>query len=60
MSALYECMFDDGTTREYAANTIASNIFLESDADDFSENAMIYDDGACICISIRTFERYYT
>ena len=29
-------MFDDGTTREYAANTIASNIFMESDVDGFS------------------------
>ena len=33
---LYECEFDDGTTREYSANMIASNIFLESDADGFS------------------------
>ncbi len=27
---VYECLFDDGATREYAANTIASNIFMES------------------------------
>jgi hypothetical protein len=33
---LYECEFNDGTTREYAANTIASNIFMELDADSFS------------------------
>jgi hypothetical protein len=33
---VYECVFDDGTTREYAANTIASNIFMESDVDGFS------------------------
>jgi hypothetical protein len=33
---LYECEFDDGTTRVYSANTIASNIFMESDADGYS------------------------
>jgi hypothetical protein len=32
---LYECEFDDGTTKGYAANTIASNIFMESDANNF-------------------------
>jgi hypothetical protein len=32
---LYECKFDDGTVKEYAANTIASNIFIESDEDGF-------------------------
>jgi hypothetical protein len=26
---LYECKFDLGTVKEYAANTIASNIFIE-------------------------------
>ncbi len=30
-SLLYECEFDDGTVKEYATNTIASNIFIESD-----------------------------
>jgi hypothetical protein len=35
-SIIYECEFDDGTVKEYAANTIASNIFQESDADGFS------------------------
>ena len=34
-SLLYECEFDDGTVKEYAVNTIASNIFIESDADGF-------------------------
>ncbi len=33
---LYECEFDDGTTKEYTANTIASNIFQESDANGYS------------------------
>jgi hypothetical protein len=33
---LYECEFGDGTTKEYAANTIASNIYIESDEDGFS------------------------
>ncbi len=39
---LYECEFDDGTTREYAANTIASNIFLELDADGFSSSLLYH------------------
>ncbi len=39
---LYECEFDDGTTREYAANTIASNIFMESDADGFSSSLLYH------------------
>ena len=39
---LYECEFDDGTTREYAANTIASNIFMESDADSFSSTLLFH------------------
>jgi hypothetical protein len=39
---VYECVFDDGTTREYAANTIASNIFMESDADGFSSSFLYH------------------
>jgi hypothetical protein len=39
---LYECEFDEGTTREYAANTIASNIFMESDADGFSSSPLYH------------------
>jgi hypothetical protein len=35
-SLIYECEFDDSTVKEYAANTNASNIFQESDADGFS------------------------
>jgi hypothetical protein len=35
-SLLYKCKFDDGTVKEYAANTISFNIFIESDADGFS------------------------
>ena len=33
---VYECEFEDGTIREYAANTIASNIYEEGNADGFS------------------------
>jgi hypothetical protein len=33
---LYKCKFEDGTTKEYTANMIASNIFQESDADGYS------------------------
>jgi hypothetical protein len=39
---LYECKFDDGTTREYAANMIASNIFMELDADVFSSSLLYH------------------
>jgi hypothetical protein len=39
---LYECEFDDGTTREYAANMIASNIFMELDADGFSSSILYH------------------
>jgi hypothetical protein len=39
---LYECEFDDDTTREYATNTIASNIFMESDADSFSSSLLYH------------------
>jgi hypothetical protein len=39
---LYECEFNDGTTREYAANTIASNIFLDLDADGFSGSLLYH------------------
>jgi hypothetical protein len=35
---LYECKFDDGTTQAYSANTIASNIFIEADADGYSSS----------------------
>jgi hypothetical protein len=35
---LYDCEFDDGTTRAYSANTIASNIFMELDAYGYSSS----------------------
>ena len=38
---MYECEFGDGTTKAYAANTIASNIYQESDADGYS-NLLLY------------------
>jgi len=41
---LYECKFNDGTTKEYAANMIASNIFMESDADKFSSSLLYHID----------------
>jgi hypothetical protein len=33
---MYECEFGDGTTKAYATNTIATNIYMESDADEHS------------------------
>ncbi len=33
---MYECKFNDGAIKEYAANVIASNIYDEGDADRFS------------------------
>jgi len=35
---VYECEFDDGTIKEYSANVIASNIYREGDADEFSSS----------------------
>ena len=35
---VYECEFNDGTIKEYAANVIASNIYEEGDADGFSSS----------------------
>jgi hypothetical protein len=37
---LYECEFEDRTNRAYSANTIASNIFMESDADGYTSNLL--------------------
>jgi hypothetical protein len=39
---LYECKFENGTTQAYSANTIASNIFEESDADGHS-SSLLYE-----------------
>ncbi len=39
---VHECKFDDGTTKEYAANTIASNIFMESIVDGFSSSLLYH------------------
>jgi hypothetical protein len=33
---MYECEFGDGTTKDYAANTIVTNEYMESDADGHS------------------------
>jgi hypothetical protein len=41
-SLLYECKFDDGTVKEYAANTIVSNIFIESDEDGFLSSILYH------------------
>ncbi len=35
---LYECEFDDVTTQAYSANMIASNIYIEADADGYSSS----------------------
>jgi hypothetical protein len=39
---LYDCKFDDGMTQAYSANTIATNIFMESDADSYS-SSLLYE-----------------
>ena len=38
---VYECEFSDGTTKEYAANIIAENIFLDSDQDGHRDRMMV-------------------
>ncbi len=47
---LYECNFDDWTTRAYSANTIASNIFMELGADGYSSSLLyeIVDDKSSV------------
>ena len=58
---LYECEFNDGTTTEYAANKIASNIFLESDADGFSSSLLYHIvDHNCSGEAIRMADKYIT
>ena len=37
---VYDCEFDDGTVRAYAANQIASNIYEEGDADGYSSSLL--------------------
>jgi hypothetical protein len=41
-SLLYEYKFDDGTVKEYGANTIVSYIFIESDEDGFSSSILYH------------------
>jgi len=56
---LYEYEFNDGTTKEYAANTIASNIFLESYADGFSSSLLYHIvDHKCSGEAIRMADKY--
>ena len=38
---VYECEFEDGTTKEYAANIIAENIFYDSDPDGHRNRTMV-------------------
>ncbi len=58
---LYECEFNNGTTKESAANTIASNIFMESDADGFSSSLLYHIvDHKCSGEAIRMAEKYIT
>jgi hypothetical protein len=58
---LYECEFnDDVTTREYAANTIASNIFMKSDADGFSSSLLYHIvDHKCSREAITMADKYF-
>jgi len=58
---LYECKFNDGTTKEYAANMIASDIFLESDTDGFSSSLLYHIvDHKCSGKAIRMADKYIT
>ncbi len=58
---IYECEFPDGTTKAYAANTIALNIFMELDADGFSSAFMYHivdhkRSGDAICMENKYFK----
>jgi hypothetical protein len=58
---LYECEFNDGTMKEYAVNTIASNIFMESDVDGFSSSLLYHIvDHKCSGEAIRMADKYIT
>jgi hypothetical protein len=57
---LYECEFNDCTTREYAAKTIASNNFMELDADDFSSSLLYHIvDHKCSGEAITMANKYF-
>ena len=58
---LNECELNDGTMKEYAANTIASNIFMESDANGFSSSLLYHIvDHECSGEAIRMAGKYIT
>ena len=58
---LYECKFNDGTMKEYDANTIAMNIFMESDANGFSSSLLYHIvDHECSGEAIRMADKYIT
>ena len=58
---VYECEFNDGTIKEYAANTIASNIYEEGDADGFS-SALLHQivDHKASGEAIKMIDKYHT
>jgi hypothetical protein len=57
---LYKCELDDGTTREYAANTTASNIFMKLDADGFSSSLLYhFVDHKCSGEAITMADKYF-
>ena len=57
---LYECELNDGTIKEYIANTIASNIFMESDADGFSSSLLYHIvDHKCSGEAIQMADKYF-
>jgi hypothetical protein len=59
-TSLYECEFDDGTTREYAANVIASNIFMELYDDGFSSSHLYHIvDHKCSGEAITMADKYF-
>jgi len=58
---VYECVFDDGTTREYTANTIASNIFMESNVNGFSSSFLYHIiDHKSSGMAIKMADKYIT
>ena len=58
---VYDCEFSDGTTKAFAANTIAENIYLETDVDGFGlASSYSIMDHKCSGNAVRMEDKYFT
>jgi hypothetical protein len=57
---VYDCVFPDGTTKEYAANIIAENIYNNVDFDGYaSSSSYVIVDHKCSGDAIRMEDKYF-